>query len=57
MNTCNNNLMQETSVIKKIVENDSFNGMLVESKMVINSNQIIKHNAMNSNKNIILNIK
>jgi hypothetical protein len=57
MNTCNNNLMQETSVIKKIVENDSFNGMLVESKMVINSNQIIKHNAMNYNKNIILNIK
>jgi hypothetical protein len=56
MNIHNHNSMERTSIIKKIVENDSCNRIFMESKMIINSNQNIGSNITNSDQNLISNI-
>jgi hypothetical protein len=50
MSICNYSLTQKSSVIEKFIRNDSSNRIFVEFKIVINSNQIIGSNVMNSYK-------
>jgi hypothetical protein len=57
MNIHNNNLIQEISVIKKIIENNWSNRIFVESKTVVNNNQNIGFNIMNFNKKYCIKLK